>query len=107
MIEYKLPNAAAHRISVTGTAATLEALINTAAGSASNLPTTLNAWEIAPENGDVRYLSDGNTPTATEGNKVENGVILGRDGIPVKKVKLISTTGTVVCTVRVGWKEPS
>ena len=103
-VEYKLPNAAAHVITVSSSAGTLESFIDTAAGSSSSLPTDLDYCIIAAEDGNLRYLADGNTPTAGAGVVIWNGEKKELVGVPVKDVRLIRKDGSdVTVSVRVGW----
>lgn len=105
MIEYKLPNAAAHNITVTSTATALESLIDTAASATSALPNDLNMVELYPVDGDIHYLTDGNVPTTTSGMLVPigNRVTIS---CQVSKMKLIYVTANVDVRVRVGRSEP-
>jgi hypothetical protein len=108
MFIHKLPNAAASKISVTTTATTLLSLIDTAAGSAASLAGKLNAIDIVAEDGDIRVLFDGNTPTSTNGILLKNGSFLTFRGVPLTKMQLISAgTGSVSCSVQVGMSDDS
>lgn len=106
MTPFKLPNAAAYKISVTATAANLLDLINTAAGQTVAFPYSLSVVEITPEDGDVRYTDNGLVPTATNGNLIAVTEVKTIETAPVD-VKLISVIGTVTCNVRVGWHHRS
>lgn len=99
---HQLPSAAASQVTVTTTPQTLEQLIDTANGGASNLPKSLNACEFQPEGGNIRYLLDGNAPSTTVGFLLANGNarLVRRDTIA--KIQLVATTGTVTCQVQVG-----
>ena len=60
----KLPNAAASKLIVTSTATSLLDLIETASGTAHGLDGfRLNGIDLFVEDGDIRILFDGNTPT--------------------------------------------
>lgn len=101
----KAPNAAGSKISVTTTAANIFDLINTAAGT--SLPNAgythrTNSIVIQPENGNVRVLFDGNTPTTTNGYLVSSGTNAIFANIPLKSMQLVSTSGTVTCSLIVG-----
>lgn len=100
---YKFPNSAAYKISVTGTAANLLDLIETAASASIAFPYSLNWVEITPEDGAIRYTDNGTAPTATNGNIIVDDERREFQTAPVN-VKLISVTGTVTCNVRVGWE---
>ena len=91
MYHYKLPNAAAHVITVTATATRLFDLIDTAAGEAANLPGLLNAIFFSVEDGDVRITFDGTTPTAANGVLVSSGSRTYFAGVPLSKMRLIRT----------------
>ena len=103
----KLPNAAAGKISVTSTATELLDLIETAASTAHGLATSkLNAVDIVVEDGDIRVLFDGNTPTASNGMLLSSGMIYGFRGVPVTKMQLIRVGGSdVACSIQVGQSE--
>jgi hypothetical protein len=105
MYVQKAPNAAGSKISVTTTAANIFDLINTAASTTdanAGYTHTANAVMIQPEDGDIRILFDGNTPTSTNGFLVQSNSVGYFPNMPLKKLQLISTTGTVVCSVMVG-----
>lgn len=102
MTEYKLPNAAAHKITVTGTATKLTDLLETAAGESISFPFDLNWIEISPEFGDVRFTTTGDAPTVSQGTLVEDGDTKEIIGPPVD-MKLIAVLGSVDVNVRIGW----
>ncbi len=107
MYVYKLPNAAASKIAVTSAATTLLALIDTAAATPANLPSKINAVIIIPEDGDVRVLFDGNTPTATNGLLLSQGTRNYFANVPITKMQLIRVGGANVnCSVNVGLSDP-
>lgn len=91
MIIKQLPNAAASTISVTGVVADLASLIATAAGSAFGQDDQIDSAVIVPEDGDVRILFDGNTPTATQGLLLKSGSAYSFSGFPVLRSTLIRT----------------
>ena len=64
MVPYKFPNAASHKIAVTGTAANLLDLIETAAGATIDFPYDLSMAVITPEDGSIRLSQNGIVPTA-------------------------------------------
>lgn len=106
MYIYKHQNAAGSKITVTATATNIFDLINTAASTSlpnAGFPTKdSNAINLNPENGDIRYLMDGNTPTATNGILVKNGERMMLRNIPLKHMQLIRVTGDVTCSVEIG-----
>jgi hypothetical protein len=102
----KLADAAASLITVTSTATSLYDLIDTAGGSDSELGTkNMNAVDISVEDGDVRMLMDGNTPTTTEGMLLSSGNTYYYRGVPLPKMKLVRVSGDVACSVQVGKSE--
>lgn len=103
MYIHKLANAAASKPVVTSTATLLLDLITTAGSAAHGVPGTANSVDIVPEDGDVRLLMDGNTPTAANGLLLKQGMFYALRGIPLTKIKLIRTAGSnVTCSVQVG-----
>lgn len=102
MREFKLPNSAAHKISVTGTSASLLSLITTAAGTTVSYPHDLSMVEITPEDGGIRFTTNGTVPTATNGTRVADDEVKKIECSPVD-MQIISLTGTVVCNVRLGF----
>lgn len=106
MYIYKLADAAASKITVTSTATSLFDLIDTAGGSVSDLPGNLNAVDITVEDGDVRMLMDGNTPTSANGVLLSSGNVYMLRGVPLTKMQLIRVGGSnVTCSVQVGVSE--
>lgn len=102
MVPYKLPNSAAHKIAVTGTAATLLSLINTAASATVAFPYDLDYVIITPESGDIRYTTTGTVPTAANGILIQDNEETSIKAALVD-INLISVTGTVNCNVQIGW----
>lgn len=103
MFSKKLANANASVIAVTSSAATLLALLDTAAGSANSLETRNDAVDLIIEDGDVRMLMDGNTPTATKGILLKQGGIYSFRHVALNLIKLISVSGTNVAVgVQIG-----
>jgi len=106
MVPYKLKNAAAHKIAVTGTATLLESLIDTAASQTHSFPDNLNQAVITNEGpDDIRFTLDGHDPTSSNGEIIYVGEKKTIDG-SVKNIRLIRTGSTNVnCSVEVGWQE--
>jgi hypothetical protein len=103
MLIKKLPNAAASLVTVTAAAAQLHALIATAAGSAFAPDDSQDSVVVVPEDGDVRVLFDGNTPTATQGLLLKSGSAYSFSGFPVLRMSLIRTgAANVKVSVQVG-----
>lgn len=102
----KLPNAAASVITVTSTATSLESLIATAASTTFDMDGRMNAIDIHPEDGDIRVLIDGNTPTAANGLLLKGGGFYSLRGVPLTKMLLIRVTGDVSCSVQIGRSDP-
>lgn len=105
----KHQNAAGSKISVTNTATGIFDLINTAASTAlayAGFTSTVNAIDIMPEDGDVRVLFDGNTPTSSNGVLLSQGVLYSFRGVPLKSLKLIRAgSSNVACGVQIGLSE--
>lgn len=90
----KLPNAAASVITVTATATSLLDLIETASSLAHGLDSSrLNAIDLTVEDGNIRILMDGNTPTGANGLKLLSGNSYSWRGVPLTKMQLIRDTG--------------
>ena len=105
MLGRKTPNAAGSSISVTTTATKIIDLVNTASGTTSvnaGLPSDVNGLDITPEDGDIRYLDSGHSPTATEGMLIKEGSTYHLRHLDISRLELISVTGTVKCSVRFG-----
>jgi hypothetical protein len=109
MIFLPVQSVSALRISVTATATSLFSLMDTAGSinTSQKYYSDLgaNAIIITPENGDVRWLVGG-TPTTTTGTKISQGATLPFAGIDLSLLKLISVSGTVICTVQLYKSEP-
>lgn len=108
MYIYKAPNAAGSKITVTSTATGIFDLINTAASTTTvyaGYPSKVNALDLIVESGsDVRVLFDGNTPTATNGLLLSQGVMYSFRGVPLDKLSLIRTgSSNAVCSLQVGY----
>lgn len=107
----KFQNAAGSKITVTSTATNIFNLINTAQSTTLNnagFSPTVNAIIIQPEDGDIRYLMDGNTPTATNGFLVSSGQKAVLLNVPLQKLALIRAGGAdVAVSLQVGVSDPS
>lgn len=101
-----LLNANASVISVTTTATLVKDLMDTASGTANVFRPHLDAIDLYIEDGDVRVLYDGNTPTASKGILLKRGGYYRLRKTPVSMMRLISATGsTVTVDVQVGRSE--
>lgn len=106
MLVHKAPNAAGSTLSVTTTATGIFDLINTAAGTSlprAGYDANVIAIDIKPENGDIRYLDDGNTPTSSNGFLIASGDVAFLRDINMDKLQLVSVSGAVSCSVRLGY----
>jgi len=106
MLVNKAPNAAGTKLSVTTTATNIFGLINTAASTTLTRAGFLQAvngidLKIGPGSG-VRYLDDGNTPSTTEGIKLESGDLLMLRHINLDNLQLVSVSGVVFVDIRLG-----
>ncbi len=100
---FKLPNAAASKVTATSTATRLYDLIQTAAATNPQLPGFLNEIFITPEDGDIRVTFDGNAPTSTQGFLVRSGACQAYSGVPLSKMRLIRAGGSnVACSLVIG-----
>lgn len=103
-------NAAASKITVTGTATNIFDLINTAGSTTlenAGFSSRSNAIIIQPEDGDVRVLFNNQVPTATNGFKISSGSIATFCNVPLKSLKLIRTSANVICSVQIGISDMS
>lgn len=107
MISFPLANSSASKITVTTAATPLLTLINTAGSTTHNFLLNLDAADIVVESGSVRVLYDGNTPTASNGVLLSSGTTFVLRHVPLKNVVLISTSGSVSCSVQIGESEAS
>jgi hypothetical protein len=96
MIIKQLPNAAASTIAVTVASADLASLIATAGASPFPYDDSINCAILVPEDGDVRILIDGNTPTAADGLLLSSGSSYTFSGFSVLRAKLIRAGGSDV-----------
>ena len=106
MKPFKLSNANSSVISVGATARPLLGFIDTAGAVSHEFPPRLDSVDIVPEDGDVRVMLDGNTPTASKGLLVKSGSALALRKVLLSDVRLIATTGTVVCSAQIGYSDP-
>ena len=58
--------------------------------------------DLFAESNDVRWLTDGNTPTAANGVLLSEGGIFSLRGESIKKMQLIKTGADATVTVRIG-----
>ena len=109
MLPFQLSNANASVISVGATAQTLKALIDTAAGAQQNYTARrqLDAVDIVAEDGDIRVLYDGNTPTASKGILIREGMTFCIRHVLLDNIKLISVLGSTSCSIQIGESEGS
>lgn len=104
----KLPNAAAHKLAVTGTSTKLFDLIDTAGSTAANLKNDLNAIMLVVEDGDIRVTFDETTPTSVNGLLISQGQSSYFSGVPLHKMRLIRTGGSnVAVSIEVGYSKES
>jgi len=103
----KIINANGTVISVTTTATLLKSLIDTAAGVTDTYDNLLNAINLYVEDGDIRILYDGNTPTASKGILLKRGSIVYLRKISLNELRLISATSSAVAvSVQIGVSDP-
>lgn len=107
MIIYNFPNTACSKIAPTTTATLLTSLINTAGSVSIDFPTNLDAIDLEIESGSARVSTDGNTPTTSNGFLVSSPAVLSLRGVDLRKVRVISTSGTISASVRIGISTPS
>lgn len=104
-MQYITPKVVAEsKISVTTSVATLFGLVNTAGSvnDSQNYYTQTNkatVLRISPEDGSIRWLV-GINPTTTLGNLISQGATVDLVGINLSDLRLISTTGTVACSIQ-------
>src|SRR5687768_17062520 len=108
MISYALQNANSSVIAVTGTATLLKSLIDTAGSVTHVYPHDLSAVDLIIEDGDVRMLADGNTPTASKGILLKANTTYRLRGINFHQIRLIRTgSANVSVGVEIGFTDPS
>lgn len=107
---FPLQNANSSVISVTGTASYVLPLIDSAGAVSHSFYPGLDALDITPENGDIRIMIDPSTgalaPTASKGFLLKQGATLMLRHTSLRYIKVISTSGTVSCSLQVGESEP-
>lgn len=107
---FPLQNANSSVISVTGTASYVLPLIDSAGAVTHSFYPGLDALDITPENGDIRIMVDPSTgalaPTASKGFLIKQGATLMLRHTSLRYIKVISTSGTVSCSLQVGQSEP-
>lgn len=107
MIPFSLPNAASSVIAPTGTAATLQALIRTAASSTTyEVPQDADAIDIYVETIGVRVLFDDVSPTAANGFLIPSGSRVSFRGPKLSKMRLISIGATASASIIIGRSVP-
>ena len=98
----KLPNAAAHVITVSSTAGSLTSFIAAAASADVDL-TGQNAVDLIARTNGFTFLDDDNTPTATNGFQIAVGGVAQLRGVDLTNIQLIRTGASdAVIEVRVG-----
>nr|AKH46384.1 hypothetical protein [uncultured marine virus] len=105
MLNQKAINAAGTVITVTSTATLFYDLVNTAASASevyAGYASECNGLDLRIEDGDIRYLDDGNTPTATEGLLGRKGDLLHLRHRNLDKLQLIAVDTNVACSQTVG-----
>ena len=106
MIHYGLQNANSSVITVTNTATLLKSLIDTAGSVTHTFPGGLNGIDMFIEDGDVRILFDGNTPTASKGLLLKQGTVHHFRGVDFHQAKLIRAgSSNVAVDVQIGFVE--
>jgi hypothetical protein len=102
----KFQSAAGSKIAVTNTATSIFDLVNTSQSTSlanAGFSSGVNALIIQPEDGDVRLLFDGNSPTTTNGFLVKSNSVGFFPNVPLRALKLIRVGGTDVnCSIMVG-----
>jgi len=99
---YKLPNAAAHIITVSSTAGSLQSFIEAAASAGVDL-TGQNGVDLIARTNGYTFLDDGNTPTATNGYQIAQGSSAQLRGVDLSNIQLIRSGGSdAIIEVRVG-----
>ena len=100
-----LPNAQGSKLSIT-TAQGLQELIRTASSDSTFvIPNDVNGCQIYVESGSVRFFDDGNTPTTDYGMPLFEGDTFTFEGTSIKKLRLVSQSGTAIVTIRLGYNE--
>jgi len=99
---YKLLNIDATRPTVSGIATDLESAIDVAGGASSNVPDTVNAFDLTVESGSMRVLYDGNTPTPAKGIVFGAGDYIQMRGVAPSEFSMVAVSGTCVLGVQLG-----
>jgi len=102
MQPHKLPNAAASVLTISTTAVDLATAITSAGGVGYTIEDKFDAVDLIIESESIRWLDDGNTPTASNGHLAVSGVLSLR-GDQVKKFQMIRAgSADATVTVRIG-----
>jgi len=104
LIPHKLPNAAGSQLTLSTTAVKLRDAIRTASSDATfAFQSGANALNIQAEDGDIRYLRDGNVPTTSVGMFIQTGVLDNTiRGGSLDDIWLIATSGTPKVNITIG-----
>jgi len=106
MLVHKAQSSAATKINVPSSGAVLLFDAMNTAGSTTLIragyPSEVNGLFLKVENGDIRYLDDGNTPTATEGMLATAGEFLFLPHHNLDQFRMIGVSTDVTCGVRIG-----
>ncbi len=106
MIPYKLPNQAAHVLSVT-TVKTLQDAIRTASSDATyELPSDADSIDLYVESSAFRVSFDGVDPTAAAGYLIPTTSRRSFRGYKLSDMKIVSTSGTAVMSIIIGRSVP-
>lgn len=73
-----------------------------AGGASSEIPDTVNAFDLFVESGEFRVLYDGNDPDATHGMLMGAGDQMLMRGIKPSQFRMITVSGTAVIDAQVG-----
>jgi len=105
MLKLKHQNIAGSIITVTTTSTLWSDLVNTAAGTSlrnAGFDFKANGVDIIPLDGDIRFQEDGNAPTATEGQPLDQNHIYQGRNTSLDNLRLICASGTVTCYIQPG-----
>ena len=91
---HQLPDAASCQVTVSSTAITLQDLIRAAGSNKYEIPNGANAAYIQVDGESVRYLLDGNTPTASLGFLANTYDEINLEGVDLSQVLFIRATGS-------------
>ena len=111
MLKLKHQNIAGSMITVTDTSTIWSDLVNVAAGTTDRNAgfdtTKANGVNIIPLNGDIRFQEDGNDPTATEGQPLDENFIYGGRNMSLSNLRLIRNGASdVLCYIQPGTCNP-